>query len=316
MKALGLLGAILIGVLTATQSRINSQLSIALDDGYLAAAISFTTGFVVLSVAMLLWRPGRAGLRAAFSAVRAREIPWWYFAGGAGGALFVLSQGLTGAVVGVALFTVAIVSGQTVSGLVLDARGLGTVGRRRITVTRVVGSALALVAVGWAVSSQFAGDVAWWVLALPFVAGLAISVQQAVNGQVRQVAGSALTATFMNFLVGATLLVLAAVVHSLVAGLPSSLPPSLPPQPWFYLGGLIGVCFIGLSVVVVKTTGVLLLGLGSVGGQLATALLFDLLLPIPGHVVVWTTVAGTVLTLVAVGIAALPSRAVAAPSAG
>ena len=312
MKALGLLGAILIGVLTATQSRINSQLSIALDDGYLAAAISFTTGFVVLSVAMLLWRAGRAGLRAAFSAVRAREIPWWYLAGGAGGALFVLSQGLTGAVVGVALFTVAIVSGQTVSGLVLDARGLGTVGRRRITVTRIVGSALALVAVGWAVSSQFAGDVAWWVLALPFVAGLAISVQQAVNGQVRQVAGSALTATFMNFLVGATLLVLAAVVHSLVAGL----RPSLPTAPWFYLGGLIGVCFIGLSVVVVKTTGVLLLGLGSVGGQLTTALLFDLLLPIPGHVVVWTTVAGTVLTLAAVVIAALPSRAVAASSSG
>jgi len=312
VKPLGPLGAILIGVMTATQSRINSQLSIALDDGYLAAAISFTSGFVVLSVAMLLWRPGRAGLRAVFSAVRDREIPWWYLAGGAGGALFVLSQGLTGAVVGVALFTVAIVSGQTVSGLVLDARGLGTVGRRRITGTRVVGSALALVAVGWAVSSQFAGDVAWWVLALPFVAGLAISVQQAVNGQVRQVAGSAVTATFMNFLVGATLLVLAAVVHSLVAGLPSSLPP----EPWFYLGGLIGVCFIGLSVVVVKTTGVLLLGLGSVGGQLATALLFDLLLPIPGHVVVWTTVAGTVLTLVAVVIAALPSRAVAAPSAG
>jgi transporter family-2 protein len=254
---------------------------------------------------MLFWRAGRSGLRAAFAAVRAREIPWWYLAGGAGGALFVLSQGLTGAVVGVALFTVAIVSGQTVSGLVLDARGLGTVGRRRITVTRIVGSALAIVAVGWAVSSQLFGSVAWWVLALPFIAGLAISVQQAVNGQVRQVAGSAMTATFMNFLVGATLLVMAAVVHSLVAGLPASLPA----QPWFYLGGLIGVCFIGLSVVVVKTTGVLLLGLGSVGGQLTTALLFDLLLPVPGHNVVWTTVAGTALTLVAVVIAALPSRA-------
>jgi transporter family-2 protein len=220
--------------------------------------------------------------------------------------LFVLSQGLAGSIVGVALFTVAVVCGQTISGLVLDARGLGTVGRSPVIVTRIAGSALALVAVGWAVSAQVAGDVPLWILALPFIAGLAISVQQAVNGQVRGIARSAMTATFMNFLVGTTVLLIAAVIPELVVGLPDALPT----EPWLYLGGAIGSIFIALSVIVVRTTGVLLLGLGTVAGQLVTALVLDLVVPVPGHVVAWTTVAGTALTLVAVAIAALPSRAV------
>jgi transporter family-2 protein len=302
----GLLGAVVVGVLTATQSRVNGELGRSLGDGYLGAVISFGSGLVILLIALAVWSPGRRGLGAAFGSVRAGETPWWYLCGGAGGALFVLAQGVTGAVLGVALFTVAVVCGQTISGLAIDRNGIGATLPAPITVTRLAGSALALVAVGVAVSAGFGGNIPTWMLLLPFAAGLAVGVQQAVNGQVRRIAGSAMTATFMNFLVGTSVLVVACVVHESIVGLPARLPS----DPLLYLGGLIGVIFIGGAVVVVRVTGVLLLGLGSIAGQLVMSLVLDAVLPVPGHVVVATTVAGTMLTLVAVAIAALPSRAI------
>ena len=68
----------------------------------------------------------------------------------------VLSQGLAAAALGVALFTVAVVAGQTISGLVLDRVGIGPGGRRPLTAARLVGALLALGAVTWAVSAQSA----------------------------------------------------------------------------------------------------------------------------------------------------------------
>jgi transporter family-2 protein len=302
--AVGIAGTVLIGVLTATQSRVNGDLGRALADGYLAAVISFGSGLVILGVALAVWAPGRRGLSEAFASVRAGRTPWWYLCGGAGGALFVLAQGITGAVLGVALFTVAVVCGQTISGLIVDRNGIGHTAPSAITITRLVGSALALVAVGVAVSAGFGGDIPAWMLLLPFAAGLAVSVQQAVNGQVRRVAGSALTATFMNFVVGTTVLLVACLVHEAIVGLPERMPTN----PVLYLGGVIGAIFIGGAVIVVRITGVLLLGLGSVAGQLVMSLVLNVMLPAVGQVVVTSTVVGTLLTLVAVVIAAIPSR--------
>lgn len=304
--AFGMVTAVMVGVLTATQSRVNGELGRALGDGYLGAGLSFGSGLVILLIALALWAPGRRGLAGAFGSVRAGVTPWWYLCGGAGGALFVLAQGLTGAVLGVALFTVAVVSGQTISGLAVDRNGIGTTPPAAITVTRLVGSTLALVAVVVAVSAGFGSDIPAWMLLFPFAAGLAVGLQQAVNGQVRRVAGSAMTATFMNFLVGTTVLLIACIIHESIVGLPSRLPA----DPLLYLGGLIGVIFIGGAVVAVRVTGVLLLGLGSLAGQLVMSLVLDVALPVPGHSVVASTVVGTLLTLVAVGIAALPSRTI------
>jgi len=296
--------AVVFGAGVATQSRINGELGSALGDGYLAAVISFGGGLLILAIAMAFMPTGRRGLGTIVGLLTRREMPWYYVAGGAAGAFLVLSQGLTAAILGVALFTVAIVSGQTLSGLVIDRRGLGTMQPKKLTVTRVLGSVLTLVAVGVAVSAQVTGDIPIWMLVMPFVAGIGIGWQQAVNGQVKVRADSALTATFINFVVGFTVLVIAAVIHGSIAGWPTELPS----EWWLYLGGPIGVIFIAGAAIAVRTLGVLLLGLGTIAGQLVMSLVLDLVVPSAGHVVVATTVVGTLLTLVAVAIAALPSK--------
>ena len=305
-RVLAVLGAVLVGVLTASQSRVNSALALEIGDGYLASVISFGSGLVILLIVLAFWRPGRDGVAWLVVAVRSRRTPWWYLFGGFAGALFVLSQGLTGSLLGVALFTIAVVCGQTLSGLVVDRLGMGSVAPAAITITRLLGSLLALVAVGWAVSSQIRSDIAIWVFVLPLLAGIGIGWQQAVNGQVRVAAGSALTATLVNFVAGTTALAVAAIVHVSIVGWPEALPGT----PWLYLGGLLGAIFIGLGVVVVRHTGVLLLGLGAIAGQLLMSLALDFLAPVAGRGVEWTTVLGTALTLTAVLIAAIPSRAI------
>ena len=142
-------------------------------------------------------------------------------------------------------------------------------------------------------------------LIVPFVAGGGVGWQGAVNGQVRALAGSALTATFGSFLVGTTLLVIAAVVHTLLIGWPDHLPAN----PLLYLGGAVGTIFIGAQAVIVRSTGVLLMGLAVLSGQLVAAVVFDLVLPVQAHAISPLTIAGAALTLVAVLIAALPRRA-------
>lgn len=303
--ALAVAGAVICGALVATQSRINGQLGKEVGDGYLAALISFGSGLVVMAIVAALVPSVRRGVGRIIRSVRNGAIPWWYTVGGAAGALFVLAQGLTAALLGVALFTVATVTGQTLSGLLVDRRGMGTMRPKPVTVVRLVGAVLAVFAVAFAVSPQVQGGIAPWVLILPLAAGLGLGWQQAANGQIREVAGSALAATFFNFLAGAFLLGAVFLVHALVSGLPQRLSDN----PALYLGGMLGILFVAGYAIVVQFTGVLLLGLGAIAGQLAASLIFDLVLPVAGHPIAWTTIAGTIATFLAVAIASIPARA-------
>lgn len=298
---LALVFAMLCGAGIALQSRINGELGSRLGDGVTAAVISFGSGLLILIVAMAIAPAGRRGLTRVTTALRSRELPWWYVAGGAAGAFLVLSQGVAAAVLGVALFTVSVVAGQTVSGLVLDRVGLGPGGRRPITPARLAGAIIALAAVTWAVSSQFGGGVPVWLMLLPLIAGLGLGWQQAVNGQVRVVAESALTATFINFAVGTTVLLVLMAIDWSIRGLPNPLPA----EPWLYAGGAIGCVFIAAAALLVRVTGVLLLGLATVAGQLVTALLLDVFAPTSTQPVAFSTIGGTLLALVAVAVASV-----------
>lgn len=303
--AVALGGAVLVGVLTALQARINGQLGLRLGDGFVAAAISFSSGFVVLVALSAILPAGRRGFGRLRAGIRDRTIPWWMLAGGLAGAFTVATQGLAVAVIGVSLFTVGVVAGQTVSGLVLDRAGYGPAGVVAITVPRLIGGLLALVAVGVSLQGDVLQRVPWWLLVMPVIAGAGIAWQQATNGRLRQRVGTPLTATLVNFFGGTVVLVIAAGVHVALVGAPAAVPTEL----WLYLGGVIGVTYIFMSAALVVHTGVLLLGLGTVAGQLVTAFALDALWPAaasPG----WTT---ELLMVIVVGagvvIAAAPGAA-------
>ena len=85
------------------------------------------------------------------------------------------------------------------------------------------------------------------------------------------------------------------------------MPSALPTEPWLYLGGVSAVVFIAVTAVLVHRTGVLLLGLGIIAGQLVVSLVLDAFSA--GQTVNGLTVAGTVLALAAVLLAGSTSRA-------
>jgi len=304
VTASAVVAAVLIGAVIAVQPRVNGQLAVELDDGFLAAFISFAAGTLALGAALVVWAPGRRGFGLVRAAVVDRRMSPWFLAGGLAGAFLVLSQGLTAAALGVALFTVALVGGQSIGSLLIDRLGVGTMAPKPFTVTRVAGALLAIGAVGWAVSDRLHGDVPWWMLVLPLLAGIGTGWQQAVNGQVRVFSGSVLTASFVSFLGGTGALAIAAGVHFAVAGAPEPLPTN----PWLYTGGLLGVVFIAGSAALVRTTGVLLFGLATIAGQLTSAVLLDLFAPVSDAGVAFSTVGGAALAIVAVCIAAIRPR--------
>jgi bacterial/archaeal transporter family-2 protein len=302
--AAGIVLAVLIGAGVAIQSRVNGELGTRLHDGIAAAALSVGGGLVLLALLVPALPAGRRGLAALRVALRDGKLRWWQCTGGVCGALYVVSQGVTATALGVAVFTVAIVAGQSASGLLMDRAGIGPAGRHALTGTRVVGAALSVVAVLVAVSGQFGTPKALALAVLPALAGAGGSWQTAVNGQVRAHAGAALPAAFVNFAAGCTSLLIALTVDLAVRGRPALLPRT----GWLYLGGGMGVVFIAVAVAIVHRTGVLLLGLGTIAGQLAGAVAIDEFVPgrhpRPGA----PALAGIALTLLAVGIAVLPRR--------
>ena len=299
--------AIAAGLAMAAQSRINGQLSVELHDSLLAAVISFGGGLLVLVALVPLLPAMRAGMHRLVAALRDGGLRPWQCLGGVGGAMFVAGQSVTVGVLGVSLFTVGVVAGQTVSGLFVDRMGLGPAGAQRLSLTRVLGAALTLVAVAWSVSGGLnvaGGPGRLWLLSLPVVAGVFVAVQQAINGHVGKASGSALTAALINFTVGTVVLVLAWLISLIVRGGPAAAPEN----PVLYLGGLVGIAFIALASLVVRWTGVLLLGLSAIAGQLIGSVLLDVFLPAAGRPLSITTLSATALALVAVVIAGMGGR--------
>ncbi|MEU8296693.1 DMT family transporter [Micromonospora sp. NPDC048909] len=294
------------GLAVAGQSRINGELGVRLADGFAAAVVSFGVGLLVLLALVPATPAGRRGLVAVRRALAAGALRPWQCLGGVCGAFLVATQGLTIGTLGVAVFTVAVVAGQSGSSLAVDRAGIGPTGRQAVTAQRLTGAALTVAAVLLAVSDRL-GDPGALVLAvLPLLAGIGIAWQQAVNGRVRAAADSALTATLINFAVGTVALLVAFAIDIAVRGWPAG---SLPTEPWLYLGGPIGIVFIALAAAIVRFTGVLLLGLATIAGQIVGAVLLDLALPTEASHPSLTTLLGAALTLVAVLVAALaPAR--------
>nr|WP_310023260.1 DMT family transporter [Microbacterium resistens] len=280
-------GAVAIGAMTAIQARVNGVLGVRLSDGIVAGFVSFAVGLLILIVLVPFVPAGRRGAARLWQGVRDRSIPPWMLFGGACGALTVSTQGLVAGVLGVALFTVGVVAGQTLHGLVLDRIGFGPAGVVAVTPGRVAGGALALVAVGISLGGGVLDRAPLWMLVLPFATGVGIAWQAATNGRLGRQVASPLAATLMSFIAGTAVLAVAAALSILLTGAPEPLPV----EPWLYLGGLLGFAYILLGVVVVARIGVLLMGLGSVLGQLTTSVLIDLFWPPQAGPALWQVLA-------------------------
>src|SRR5690349_10914482 len=121
----GIIAALLAGAAGAVQAKINGNLSSSIGDGLTAAAASFSIGLLACVAILALSPAARAGLSRVRTAVRTGGLRPAYLTGGLCGALVVASQTLAVAALGVAVFTIALVAGQSVASLAVDRAGIG-----------------------------------------------------------------------------------------------------------------------------------------------------------------------------------------------
>lgn len=293
--------AIAIASLNSLQARVNAELGFITGDGLLSAFLSITSGFVILLTVVAFSPKARKALGLVPVLLKTKKLAWWHLLGGASGAFYAVAQTTTGILLGVALFSVAIVSGQTLSSALADRYGIGPSGIHRLTPPRIIGTILVLVAVIVSVGGQINASFSVWVALVPFIAGFMFGLQLAVNGRVRQETSSVAASTFINFGVAAVLLFVFVAVKSFFIPLPSELPGDL----WLYTGGVLGSVFIAGSAFVVARIGVLVLGVSVVAGQLMGATVIDLIAPSPLHPLTVSTIAGVILAIVAVAISSI-----------
>jgi transporter family-2 protein len=294
--------AVLIGVVVAIQARINGQLSVDLDNGLAAALVSFLTGLAIVSVLVFGFKREREALFRVFDAIKNRQLVTWELMGGVLGGFFVAAQSAVVPQIGVALFTIAVVAGQTISSLLVDKVGMTPSGKERITKPRIFGAVATLIAVAIAVFPDLTNsEFRFLPLTFALIVGVFASFQQGMNGRVNVVGKRPLATAWLNFVSG-TIVVVIALSVDLALG--ATIEP-LPGNFWVYTGGAAGLIFVAVSAYIIKHLGVLNFSILNIAGQLVGAILIDWLAPTKAGSLNGYLIFGTVMTIISIAVSKL-----------
>jgi transporter family-2 protein len=256
--------AALSGLMIALQARANGELSHRINNGLEAALVSFGSGLIIIAVIAAFNPAIKEGIRNLRAAVANKEIARWKLLAGALGGSFVAIQTHIVPLIGVAIYSVASIAGQTAMSLVVDRIGLTGGGKKLISKRRVAAAVLTVLAVFVSVFDRIdAKNLSLFAVVLGCIAGAVVGVQRALNGQINEHSHQSFTTSLLNFITGTSLLMI------------------------LILGGVL----IG---------GVLTFTLFSVGGQLVGSLVIDLISPTNGVNVSAYLVTGIVMTYLGV----------------
>lgn len=283
----------------ALQARANGELSHLLNNGVQAALISFGSGLIIIALIALFSPSIKSGIINLQVAVKSGDIPRWTLFAGALGGTFVAIQTHVVPVIGVAIYSVASIAGQTGASLLVDRLGITGGGKKAITPRRLGAAAFTVFAVFISVFDRIeAADLALYAVLLAGIAGAVVGVQRALNGQINEHSHQSYTTSLLNFIMGSTFLFIFLCI--LIIFSDTELSP-LPSGPWWiYTGGVIGVIYIAFTSKIVQHLGVLTFTLFSVGGNLVGSLLIDLISPTDGVRVSWYLVTGIAMTYLGV----------------
>jgi transporter family-2 protein len=283
------------GVMIALQARANGELSHLIGNGVQAALVSFGSGLLIIAIVAIFSRSIKEGARNLRGAVARKELPKWTLFAGALGGSFVAVQTHIVPLIGVAIYSVASIAGQTAASLIVDRIGLTGGGKKHITPRRIAAALFTVLAVFISVFDRLDGrDLSLIAVLMGCVAGAIVGVQRALNGQINEHSHQSFTTSFLNFFMGTTFLFIFLTILVVVG--PTEFVP-LPSGPWWiYTGGVLGVIYIAFTSTIVQHLGVLTFTLFSVGGQLVGSLLIDLYSPTDGVNVSVYLVTGIVMT--------------------
>ncbi len=121
---------IAVGAALAFQAPVNAALAKSVGDPVWAAVLQFGIGFGLLCIFAIF----RGSVP---SAVQFKSIPWWALTGGALGAIWVLAAIWSVPRLGLVTMFAAMILGQLIAALLIDAGGIFGLEARSISLTRI-----------------------------------------------------------------------------------------------------------------------------------------------------------------------------------
>ena len=222
--------AALSGVMIAMQARANGELAYRTGNSLEAALVSFGSGLVIISIIALFNPSIKEGISNLRGALSRKEIARWKLFAGALGGSFVAIQTQIVPLIGVAIYSVASIAGQTAASLVVDRIGITGGGKKVITGRRVSAAAITVAAVLVSVIDRIdAKNLSMIAVLAGCIAGAVVGFQRALNGEINEYSHQSFTTSLLNFITGTSLLVILILIGlatnqmSLVA---------LPTGPW------------------------------------------------------------------------------------
>ncbi len=299
LRSLAVFTAVLSGTAVSAQTAINGTLATETGSALAAAVISNTVGGLIFVTAALASARVRSGIRRLFR----NPMRWWSYIGGVFGAVLVFAASVTAPLIGVALFSIGLVCGIAVGGLVNDTLGIGPLGRLRPGPMRLLGAGLAVAAVVLAQSGGGLLTGLWFLVVFAFAAGVGNSFQTSLNGRVNLVSRNVFSTGLVNFVVGTGLLYLVAAPFAATADWSRF---DLPGRWWLYLGGPCGALVVVCVVFASTRLDVLGVSLANLAGQLGGAIVLDI--GITGTLPSWQIASGSALAAAAAALVALAGR--------
>ena len=263
MIATGL--GIAIGVGFAMQTAINSQLRKFVLSPFKASMISFIVGVLILTVVMLV-----SGSTLGIPLEIFTNQPYWIWLGGLFGVIGLTTNILLFPRIGSVQAAVIPIFGMIVMGMLIDNFGWFNSIVQPFTTNRVVGVFLLLIGIFLTVvltelvkkrrnianeQDDSKSSLELWIWRIiGTCAGMLMSAQAAINGQLGNVLGSSVHAAFVSFFVGAVILIIVVIVKE--RSFKDVINPFTKKAPWWvWLGGLFGATYVLVNVYLVSEIG-------------------------------------------------------------
>lgn len=265
---------ILAGAFFPLQATINAKLRMFTKTPLTASLIAFSVGTIVLFCLLLIFNP-------RFYEFIDISYPTTIFIGGAiSGVIFNVVNIVLFAKIGATITTLSTITGQIMTGIVLDHFGLFNLSENHVSTLRIIGGVLMVIAMLIyqsanlkTVSSTNIKTKLWVFLGI--CVGVFPPLQAVFNGQLRLATESILTATFISFFMGAIILAILVLIVEKRIRIPRRDHDNQKLPLWVYTGGIFGTLIVGGTIVVIHQLGAVLTSLVFIFGQVLMAVILD-----------------------------------------
>ncbi|RDW16061.1 hypothetical protein CWR48_17905 [Oceanobacillus arenosus] len=251
-----------IGFGLAVQTAINSQLRKFVVSPFLASMVSFLVGTIFLAIIIIT-----SGSSFAVPVSLFTSQPIWIWFGGFCGVIALTTNILLFPKIGSVQTTVMPILGMIVMGMLIDNFGWFNSIKQTFGIYRMIGVLLVLIGVLLAVVVQEIiskrklpsvprenQSIQWVWRLIGIGAGMLMSIQAAVNGQLGVVLHSPFQAAFVSFFIGSvTLIIVVGLKDRNYTNIKEPIKQSAP--WWVWLGGIIGGLYVLINVFLVGQIG-------------------------------------------------------------